>query len=250
MVWLALVLCCTASSYAQEPNRLDFPLPVLMDKAWGLGDYRFVVSSGTEIEEDSGDQPTIKFPVHFRWRLAPSLIISGSATQVRFNGGQYTAWGASNSSLGIQYLLAEAGQGRPAVQLKTEVFGPTGGMSTGRWNVAAGFDSSWQRGLWGFHLNGQYAFGDVDKKTIGVSEVDRWRAIGGCDYWMPARNWNLLISLVAAQPIRDKPLEVSLEGGIRMRLSERWTWNFGYGKGVRVHAGPEYLFRTLFDYSF
>lgn len=101
-VFLLLFECLCLGRSANDEHRVDVLLPVLMEKAWGMDPHGLLVLAGIELEEDSGDDPTIKLPIHFRWSISRRILLTGSAEMIRFNQAWYTAWAPSNSSVGLQ----------------------------------------------------------------------------------------------------------------------------------------------------
>lgn len=247
----ALCWASTCIIKAQDTRRVDFWPAVLLENAWSVKPGAFWIHCGIEFEEDSGDFPTTKTILHLRQGLAEDFMLTATALLVRFNSNHYTAWGGSNTALGFQYTLCGTAESTSAVQIKGEAFVPSGGMGTGRWNLASGIDASWLLERTALHVNGHYTWGSVNDKRlderVGVSELDRWRLAAGVSRWLVPNRWNFIAAVVGAKPIRPKDSELSLEVGIRSLLSAHWGWSAGAGVGLR-EKGQEYIARFGLDY--
>lgn len=219
----------------------------LLGNAWGMPQGVFLLFQGMEFEEDSGDFPTTKVQLQFRCGLARRWILSGKAQQVRFHRGEHAAWGGAESSLGLRYQLADGGRAGAALQLRGELSVPSGGMSVSRGAFSGGVNASWRRDRWGFHLGGEYTAGKENDKTLGVSEVDRWRTWAGTSF-RSSSGWDWTLAVMGARPLRrQKPAEWSLELGLRLPLSEHWSWSGGAAGGLR-EKGMDWLLRSGVDY--
>ncbi len=243
----AVLLALTAPGMlrAQESNRIIWPA-TLLENAQTLQERRTLFFGGLEFEEDSGDFPTSKVAIHLVHGLTDKLMLEASGLLVRFNDGDYTAWGGAETNLGLQYQVQPGKGSAPAVQLRGSVAAPTGGMTTGGWFGTGGVDLSWQKSRWGFHLNGQHSAGEANDKMLGVSEVDRWRIAGGVDRSaFPLQGWTWTVAVVGAKPMRPKPNEWTLEIGIHAPVKGPLSLNAGWAQGLR-EKGVEWLVRFGF----
>lgn len=205
---------------------------------------------GVEFEEDSGEFPTTKFPLHVYWVVLPRIGIGGSAELVIFNQNQRTSSGMTNSAFTFFYQLKQAGDSGPLFTFRQDILAPTGGFSTGRWNAAFSLLMTWPKGNWFFHVNGTYTAGGHDDRPILVSELDRARILGAVHYSPAGRPYAFLVSFSGAEPMRPKPFEPSVEIGFRYRLGERWAANLGVARSLLDRAAPDYLIRTTLQYGF
>lgn len=229
-----------------QQEREDFWPATLMENAWGVPQGRTHFFTGLEFEEDSGDFPTTKIGLRIVHGVTDKLFLQASSQLVRFNLGDYTAWGGAETMLGLQYRLLRSRGAGPAVQFKGNLVAPTGGLSASEWSANGGLDLSWQKSNWGFHLNGQHTVGSANEKALGVSEADRWRVAAGVDRSaFPAEGWTWTMAVVGAKPIRPKPNEWTFELGIHAPLSSRWSANVGWAQGLR-ERGVDWLLRFGF----
>ncbi len=243
----AVLLALTAPGMlrAQESNRIIWPA-TLLENAQTLQERRTLFFGGLEFEEDSGDFPTSKVALRLLHGLTEKLTLEASGLLVRFNDGDYTAWGGAETMLGLQFQLHPGRGAKPAVQIRGAVSAPTGGMTTGGWSGNGGLDLSWQRAKWGFHLNGQHAAGEANDKTLGVSEIDRWRVAAGADRSsFPLPGWTWTFAVIGAKPMRTKPNEWTLEIGIHAPVKGPLSLNAGWAQGLR-EKGVEWLVRFGF----
>jgi hypothetical protein len=206
--------------------------------------------SGVEFEEDSGDFPTTKFPLHLYGVVHPRIGIGTSAELVIFNQNKQTSSGLTNSAFSFLYQFNEPTEERPVFAFRQDVLAPTGAFSTGKWNATFTLLMTWPRGNWLFHVNGAYTAGGYDKRPVTVSEVDRARIQGGVHYSPLGRRYAFLISFSGADPIRPKPFEPSIEFGFRYRFGRKWIANLGFGRSLLDRAAPDYLIRTTVQYGF
>jgi len=203
-----------------------------------------------EFEEDSGDFPTTKFPLHVYWVVHPRISIGGAAELVIFNQGMETSSGATNSAFTFFYQLNQPSASRPVFTFRNDILAPTGGFSTGKWNTTFSLLMTWPRGNWLFHINGAYTAGGYDVRPILVSEVDRFRILGGVHYSPEGRRYAFLVAFSGADPIRPKPFEPSVELGFRYRIGKHWVANAGIARSLLDRAAPDYLIRTTLQYGF
>jgi len=224
--------------------------PLLLESAY-LGECGSTsMFWGVEFEEDSGEFPTTKFPLHMYWVVHSRVGIGGAAELVIFNQNQQTSSGLTNSAFTIFYQFNQPSESRPAFTFRQDILAPTGGFSTGKWNATFSLLMTWPRGNWLFHVNGAYTAGGHDDRPILVSEVDRARILGGVHYSPVGRRYAFLISFSGAEPIRPKPFEPSVELGFRYRLGEKWVANLGVGRSLIDRAAPDYLIRVTVQHGF
>jgi hypothetical protein len=254
--FISVMGCCTLCTWAvlgsadQDFRILRTRHPLLLESAY-LGESGSTsVFWGVEFEEDSGDFPTTKFPLHTYWVVHPRVGIGGSAELVIFNQNQRTSSGLTNSAFTLFYQFNQPSESRPAFTFRQDILAPTGGFSTGKWNATFSMLMTWPRGNWLFHVNGAYTAGGHDDRPILVSEVDRARILGGVHYSPIGRRYAILISFSGAEPIRPKPFEPSVELGFRYRLGEMWVANLGVGRSLIDRAAPDYLIRVTLQHGF
>ena len=120
---LGLLVVSEVLLSAQLDQNATWPA-TLIESAWGLEEDGSLLFTGIEFEEDSGDFPTTKIGFHLMHGLTRELMLEASSQLVRFNSGDYTAWGGAESTLGVQMGLRENRGGAPAIQLKGQLFGP------------------------------------------------------------------------------------------------------------------------------
>ena len=83
-----------------------------------------------------------------------------------------------------------------------------------------------------FHVNGEYAVGDVSRWTAGVA----------IDKTFPLRSLLLGAELLFAQPVdAGDDLELGIGGGVRYQLSPRWAIDGGVGKRLSGAERPWYV---------
>ncbi|RPI25697.1 MAG: hypothetical protein EHM61_13740 [Acidobacteria bacterium] len=239
-IW-AGTLASLGSLHAQSPPS-DSYQPVFLESASGLKPGQTVLWLGGEFEEDSGDFPTLKNIIHVRRGIANRLLVSVNAELVRFNKGTYTAWGGSNPSFGLQYRLPLPSQSAWALQLKGEILPSWGGMASARTGFAPGVDLTRRFRNVGLHLNGTVTAGSRDRKTVGVSEVDRWRVSAGYDWALKDGAWVVMMAWIKAQPMCLKPVESTIEIGALRRLSSSWSLGGGAATSL-TERGQDYLLR-------
>lgn len=224
--------------------------PLLLESAY-LGECGSTsMFWGVEFEEDSGEFPTTKFPVHMYWAVHPRVTLGGAAELVIFNQAGHTSSGLTNSALALFYQFNRPNGSRPIFTYRQDVLMPTGGFSTGKWNATFTMLMTWPKGNWLFHVNGSYTAGGHDDKPILVSEVDRARILGGVHYSPAGSRYAFLISFSGAEPIRSKPFEPSVELGFRYRLGNKWVANLGVGRSLVDRAAPDYLIRIMLQHGF
>jgi len=252
---IILNVCCLLghallASSVEEFRILRTRHPLLLESAY-LGERGSnSIFWGVEFEEDSGEFPTTKFPLHWYWVIHPRVGIGGAAELVIFNQNKHTSSGLTNSALTLFYQFNEPSETRPVFTFRQDILAPTGGFSTGKWNATFSLLMTWPLGNWLFHANGAYTAGGHDERPISVSEVDRARIQAGIHYSPTGRRYAFLISFSGADPIRPKPFEPSIEIGVRYRLGEKWAANLGVGRSLLDRAAPDYLIRTTLQYGF
>ena len=234
---------------AGEDQRGYFWPSTLMEPAWGLENDTADFFGTGEFEEDSGDDPTAKIGLRYARGLAKGFGLRAHAQLIRFNSGHYTAWGAAETELGLRWKVVKGEKFRPTLQLKGDLYLPTGGMSATDWAASGGLNLSWKKNNWGFHLNGLYTGGEGSPGSIGVSEVDRWRVAGGTSYRFMRSGGDLTFAFVGAQPTRSKPNEWSLEVAARIPLSHRFVGTMGVAAPLR-DAGIDWIIRFGMGYEF
>jgi hypothetical protein len=220
-----------------------------MQPAWGLAEDTAQLYGTGEFEEDSGDDPTTKIALRYARGLSRGFGLRTSAQLIRFNSGDYTAWGAAETELGLRWKALAGERFRPTLQLKGDLYLPTGGMSATNWAASAGLNTSWKKGNWGFHLNGFYTGGEGSPGQIGVSEVDRWRVAGGTSYRFMRAGGDLTVAVVGAKPTRPKPNEWSFEVAAKIPVSRRWVGTMGVAGPFR-DAGIDWIIRFGFGLVF
>jgi len=218
--------------------------PLLMESALIEPKGSIQLFTGVEFEEDSGDFPTTKFPVHLQWSVTDRIAIVAGAEPLIFNKGEDWSSGLTNSVFSGLFTFRRPDGMKPAVTLRQDLLVPTGLFSTGKWNTSTYLLFTWKSEQWRFHLNGGYTFGGHDDRHhIMVSEVDRYRAIAGVEFAPQQKPFTLLISFNASKPIRPKPFEPVVELGGRIRLTRSLVVNLGAGRSLKESAGPDYLLR-------
>jgi hypothetical protein len=240
----------TLASSVEEFRVLRSRHPLLLESAY-LGERGATsLFLGVEFEEDSGDFPTTKFPLHLYGVVYHRIAIGAAAELVIFNQDKRTSSGFTNSAFTFFYQFNEYAESSPVFAFRQDILAPTGGFSTGKWNATFTILMSWPKGNWLFHVNGAYTAGGHDDRPITVSEVDRARVQGGVHYSPVGRRYAFLLSFSGADPIRPKPFEPSIELGFRYRLAARWFANLGFGRSLLDRAAPDYLIRSSVQYGF
>jgi hypothetical protein len=244
------VTAALQASSVEEFRVLRTRHPLLLESAYVGECGSASLFWGVEFEEDSGDFPTTKFPLHLYWTIHPRLALGGAAEMVIFNQAMRTSSSLTNSAFTVLYQFNEPAGSRPVFAFRQDILAPTGGFSTGKWNATFTLLMTWPRGNWLFHVNGAYTAGGHDDRPIQVSEVDRARILGGVHYSPWGRRYAFLISFSGAEPMRPKPFEPSVELGFRYRLGEKWVATLGAGRSLLDRAAPDYLIRTTLQYGF
>jgi len=238
-LWIA-----SSCLFAQDDWVLRRRHPLLMESALLNPPSSVLLLTGVEFEEDSGDFPTTKFPVHVHWILADRIAVSGGFEPLIFNRGEEWWSGLTNSTISGLFGILAADGWQPALSFRQDLLPPTGLFSTGKWNTTSTFLLTWKTDQWRFHVNGAYTFGGHDDRShIMVSEVDRYRAIAGFEFLPSLKPFTLLFSFATTKPIRPKKFEPVVELGGRVQLARRLIVNIGAGRSLKESAGPDYLLR-------
>ena len=155
-IWLSTAFLLSANDHT---NSYYWP-GTLLEPAWGLENRAAQFFAIAEFEEDSGDFPTTKLGLRYARGLSRGFGLRASAQLIRFNLGDYTAWGGGETELGLRWKSFEGSGYRPTFQLKGDIYIPTGGMSSTDWAASGGLNMSWKLEDWGIHLNGFYTGGE------------------------------------------------------------------------------------------
>jgi hypothetical protein len=244
LLLLILMVCLPELTVGQDDWKLRRRHPLLLESALIEPENTIFLHTGVEFEEDSGDFPTTKFPIHLQWSITDRLAVMGGFEPLIFNKGELWSRGATNSTFSSLIGITESNGWLPALAFRQDLLPPTGLFSTGKWNTTSSLLSTWNRDEWQLHLNGAYTFGGHDdREHIMASEVDRYRVITGLEYCPLQKPFTLLVSFAATKPIRPKPFEPVIELGGRIRLMHGFIVNLGAGRSLKESAGPDYLLR-------